>query len=81
MTAYVIDLGNGLMLGLNRHPEPPNGGKTGWRPLTWTRRLVDAEKFGSPGTATGFALDNVAHDNWTARSLPETHQDDPGDCA
>ncbi len=75
MIAYVIIFSRGVYLRCNYKPKPlllesgqyPN---SGWRPILWTRNLIDAEKFVSVESAETFGLTHIPHEFWAVQLVP-----------
>lgn len=66
---FTVKVGR-LFVGRNRTPRPIRD-NTGWRPVVWAKRLVDAEKFDCASSAHLWAKTWLAHDDFVVTPVPE----------
>jgi len=73
--SFVIVFSRGVFLRRNYKPQPfmvdtgayPN---SGWRPILWTRELIDAEKFSTEEGARLFGMSCIPHEYWVVLETP-----------
>lgn len=65
---HVVMIGR-LYTATNREPRPLGNRNTGWRPVVWAKRLIDAEKFSDRSSAHLWAKTWLEHDDFVVVSV------------
>lgn len=65
---YAVMIGR-LYVGTNREPRPIGNANTGWRPVVWAKKLIDAETFSDRSSAHLWASTWLEHDDFVVVSV------------